>query len=279
MANLTGVWGHLIEEYTTHLKAIGRPDTTIRLRREQLQYLARSLNKPANNITHKDLVNWFGSHAWARETRRSYHFGVRGFFAWAHTNERITHDPAAALARIKPAHAVARPAPEHVWAATQLVADTRLTLILRLAAELGMRRSEIAAVHTRDLRHGPRGAQLHVHGKGGRDRILPVAARLAELIEQGAAGHTPGAPAEGWLFPNQNGGHLTPKWIGIMCSRAMPGIWTLHTLRHRFASRAYRATRNLPAVQALLGHASIATTQRYLAVDDDEIRAAMEAAA
>jgi site-specific recombinase XerD len=57
----------------------------------------------------------------------------------------------------------------------------------------------------------------------------------------------------------------------------LPDHWTMHTLRHRFASRAYRGTPNLGAVQVLLGHASIATTQRYTAVDD-EIRAAMEAA-
>jgi site-specific recombinase XerD len=49
-------------------------------------------------------------------------------------------------------------------------------------------------------------------------------------------------------------------------------------LRHVFASRAYRGTRNLRAVQVLLGHASIATTERYTAVDDAEIPAAMVAA-
>ena len=52
----------------------------------------------------------------------------------------------------------------------------------------------------------------------------------------------------------------------------------MHSLRHRFGSRAYRGTRNLRAVQVLLGHASIATTERYMAVDDAEIRAAMVAA-
>jgi integrase/recombinase XerC len=58
----------------------------------------------------------------------------------------------------------------------------------------------------------------------------------------------------------------------------LPEPWTMHTLRHRFASRAFRGSRNLRAVQVLMGHSSIATTERYLAVDDDEVRAAMLAA-
>jgi site-specific recombinase XerC len=59
----------------------------------------------------------------------------------------------------------------------------------------------------------------------------------------------------------------------------MPEGYTMHTLRHRFGTRAYRGSRNLRAVQELLGHASIATTERYTAIDDDEIRAAAMAAA
>ena len=49
-------------------------------------------------------------------------------------------------------------------------------------------------------------------------------------------------------------------------------------MRHRFGTRAYRGTRNLPAVQILLRHASVATTERYTAVDDGGLRAAMVAA-
>jgi integrase/recombinase XerC len=50
---------------------------------------------------------------------------------------------------------------------------------------------------------------------------------------------------------------------------------SLHTLLKRFASRCYRGSRNLRAVHTMLGHSSIATTERYLAVNDDEVRAAM----
>ncbi|GAB7144434.1 recombinase XerD [Mycobacterium riyadhense] len=52
----------------------------------------------------------------------------------------------------------------------------------------------------------------------------------------------------------------------------------MHTLRHRFTARSYRGTRNLRAVQQLLGHEPIATTERYTVIDDAEMRAVAMAA-
>jgi integrase/recombinase XerC len=114
--------------------------------------------------------------------------------------------------------------------------------------------------------------------RAARKRIVPISDSLAGLLRQGAAGHTPGMPIEGWLFPTGRGGHLTIHHVGSLVGRVLPPGFTMHALRHRFASRAYRGTRNLRAVQVLLGHQSIATTERYCAVDDFEIRAAMESA-
>jgi integrase len=85
--------------------------------------------------------------------------------------------------------------------------------------------------------------------------------------------------AGGYLFPGDDDGHLSARYVGKLMAGALPDHSTAHTLRHRFATRAYRGTRNLRAVQALLGHSSVATTERYTAVDDDEIRAAMMSAA
>jgi integrase len=141
-----------------------------------------------------------------------------------------------------------RPAPDAAWREALIAAPPRVMVMLRLAAEAGLRRGEAARVHTRDLLDGLGGAQLLVHGKGNKQRTVPVSDDLAALIRRGAAGHTPGAPRDGWLFPNGfDGGHITAPHLGEIVSRVLPDQWTMHTLRHRFSSRAYRGTRNICA--------------------------------
>ena len=76
----------------------------------------------------------------------------------------------------------------------------------------------------------------------------------------------------------RTGGHLAPATVGIMVARELPGDWTCHTLRHRFASVAYRQDRDIRAVQELLGHTSVTTTQIYTAVPDGAKRRAAAAA-
>lgn len=283
LANMRGgilqQWESAIESYMAFLVAIGRPKTTRDLRYYQLVYLARSTNTPLDRITYDDLIEWFSIHEdWKPETRRSYRSALRGFFAWARKHNLVAEDPAFDLPQMSVPRAVAQPVPDLVLADAVRDADSRVALMLRLAGELGLRRSEVAKVHTRDLRHSPAGAQLVVHGKGSRQRVIPVSAGLATQIAAGAAGHSPGETSEGWLFPSRKGGHLCPAHVGRLCSEALEGIWTMHKARHRFASRAYRGTRNIRAVQELLGHANLAITERYTAVDDDEMRAAMMAA-
>jgi integrase/recombinase XerC len=212
------------------------------------------------------------------ETRRSYRAAIRGFWRWAYRTKWVPEHLADELPKVRERWGAPRPAPDHAWRAALATADARTTLILRLAGEVGLRRGEVSLVHTRDLLESGGGAQLLVHGKGNKERVLPISDSLAEVISRGAAGHTPGAPADDWLFPGDTDGHLSPQWVGQLVVRVLPDGWTTHTLRHRFASRAYRGTRNLRAVQVLLGHQSIATTERYCAVDDFEIRAAMESA-
>lgn len=74
------------------------------------------------------------------------------------------------------------------------------------------------------------------------------------------------------------GTHTTADRVGRILSRLLGPGATGHGLRHRFASKAYQGTRDLLAVQQLLGHSSPATTQRYVAVPLDNLRAAVRAA-
>ena len=113
------------------------------------------------------------------------------------------------------------------------------------------------------------GYALTVTGKGGKTRTVPISDSLAAAIE---------ARGSGWTFPGLTDGHLGAERVGQLVARALPAGWTCHTLRHRFASAAYRAERDIRAVQELLGHASVATTQIYTAVPDDAKRRAALAA-
>lgn len=271
-------WSDLINAFLTVLIASGRPKSTVALRRNQLTYMGRMLASTPGNITERDLVEWFGAQDWKRETRRSYRSAARSFFAWAHGAGHISDNPTTKLRPITMDRPAPKPAPDPIWASAFEVADSRTRLMLKLAAEAGLRRGEVALVHTRDLQQVGDGPALLIHGKGSKERIVPVSAGLATLIGLGAAGHTLGESPSGWLFPGETQGHLSPRWVGHLCSRVMPGLWTMHSLRHRFASRAYRGTRNLRAVQTLLGHSSVAITERYCAVDDGECREAMNAA-
>jgi site-specific recombinase XerD len=65
--------------------------------------------------------------------------------------------------------------------------------------------------------------------------------------------------------------------MGRRIARALPGKWSAHSLRHYFAGNVYRASHDIRSVQQLLGHASIATTEIYTHVNDDDLHAAVGA--
>lgn len=276
---LPPAWAGLVEGYLEAEAGAGRSRTTLSTRRGALSQLARDLRCAPAQVTEATLLRWLGHPDWSTETRRSRRNTAVSFFRWAHRAGHLPANPAAELPVVRAAVPAPRPAPDAAWFAALAAADARVRLMLRLAAEAGLRRAEIARLHTRDLVEGFDGWQLRVTGKGNKVRVLPITDELAGLVAAGTAGHTRGEPAVGWLFPSSDiGEHLTPHYVGKLMARALPDHWTAHTLRHRFASKAFRGSRNLRAVQTLLGHSSVATTERYTAVDGAEVRAAMMAA-
>lgn len=257
-------WAEPLRRWELHLVALSRAQRTIVTRLTHLYSVSRGLGRATpQEVTHDDLETWFGAHQWENETRHAYYSSVRIFFAWLYRNNPDAN-PAAWLPSIRRPVPPPRPAPDAAIRKALGIAKPRTRLILCLAAELGLRASEIATLNTGDLEPGTEGWEiLTVQGKGGQLRLLPVPPRLAHAIYHQAG-------RGGWVFPGAIDGHLSPRRVGDLATAVLPDPWTLHTLRHRFATTAYnQGTKDLIAVQRALGHKSITTTQRYTATAMD----------
>ncbi|WP_432793936.1 tyrosine-type recombinase/integrase [Rhodococcus ruber] len=259
-------WTDPIALWLAWLAAGGRPKTTLALRGYHLRRVARDVGGDPWSVTVEDLAAFLGKPGWSPEYRRSIRSSLVSFYAWAHASGRTRTNPAALLPTVPVPAGVPRPAPEAALRYALERADERTLLMISLAAYGGLRRAEIAVVHSRDVIESFDGWVLRVHGKGGKTRQLPLVPEVARRLR---------ALPEGYAFPGRIDGHLSPAHVGKLISRALPDPWTAHTLRHRFATAAYRADRDLIAVQQLLGHSSVATTQRYTALPDDALRRAV----
>jgi integrase len=268
------VWLEPLEAYRYWLLASGATWQTIETRAYQITRLALELpNVGPWDVTGSDLITWHARHHWGRESARSNRDALRSFYRWAVKVERIETNPADLLPPVRLPEQTRLPAPEEAYAAALAKAGPREVIMLRLAAELGLRRIEVSAVHRRDLLEGVGGHWLSVKGKGGKLRHLPVPPPLASaLLERWAE------VGNGYLFPGP-AGHLRPRHVGKLCSDLLPPGVTLHGLRHRFATVAYHHARDLFATQQLLGHANPAATRRYVHTDAVSLRDAVNAAA
>lgn len=267
---ISPIWSTEIDAWRVAMHANRLSPDTIALRSYHLRRLARAQLSPSPwNLTSSALLDWTGRHAWRRETARAVRSSFRRFWAWGVKTGRTSNNTADVLPAIRAEQPCPRPAMAAVVTRAIDESDERVALMLRLANELGMRRGEVAQVHPeKDVVRDLVGWSLLVHGKGSRHRILPLPEDLAEILR---------AAPPGYLFPNQLGGHLSPHWVGNLVSRALGDGTTMHQLRHLCATEVHEQTRDLRLVQALLGHASLAMTQRYVAVDDSKVREAIQA--
>lgn len=262
---IPAAWEHPLRLFTRHLRAIGRSEETVRLRVRHLCAAARTLHPLAPfEVGPYDLLDYLAGLSIAAETRRSIRATLRTFYAWAHQDGHVSPDPAARLPIARRGSHRPHPASEDVIRRAIAAAIPRDRLMLRLAAEAGLRRAEVARVHTRDLVEDSGGWSLLVNGKGNRVRVVPLPAGLAAEVR---------ALPPGWVFPSiQSAGHLSPAFVGKRVRELLPAGVSMHALRHRFATRAYEIDRDVFTVQQLLGHASPETTRRYVAIDAEHLR-------
>lgn len=162
----------------------------------------------------------------------------------------------------------------------------RNTCLVELLYATGMRVSELVSLPVASARGDPR--MLLVRGKGGRERLVPLSAPARQALDEWlplrdgadeAAALKSRRPASRYLFPSRGkGGHLTRhrfftliKEIAVAGGVA-PDKVTPHTLRHAFATHLLAGGADLMTIQALLGHADVATTEIYTHVVDARLQ-------
>lgn len=256
----------LIESWCAWYVAGGASAGTLRVRRNHLRRLARTVDLVEARTS--DLVAFLGIYeSQAPESRKSALMSLRSFYRWAVDNTIRTDDPTRQLRAVKVPAGVPKPIGEVALETALAQADDQTRLMLLLGGWAGLRRAEIARVHADDVT--PFG--LIVRGKGGRVRRVPIHPRLAPEL----------AKVSGWAFasPVRPGDPVGPDYVADRLERVLPAPHTAHSLRHRFATMAYRGSHDLRAVQQLLGHTDPATTARYTLVGEDELVAAVGAVA
>lgn len=209
----------------------------------------------------------------------------RGFYHYLNQRHGYTHNPCDSLRA--PKHPRALPHSLSVEQAMQLL-DTQdagdpLTVrdnaIFELFYSCGLRLSELATLKLGQLNLSY--AEISVVGKGNKTRIVPVGKPAIVALQHWLAQRT--APGE-FVFPGRDGlTHLSQRAIELRLQcRAQQVRLTAkvhpHVLRHAFASHLLQSSGDLRAVQELLGHASISTTQIYTQLDFQHLAATYDLA-
>ncbi|MFX4272971.1 tyrosine-type recombinase/integrase [Propionibacteriaceae bacterium Y1685] len=273
-AQVGDTWATALADFEVWMRAAGKAAGTISVYRQRLLTLAREHGNPWT-ITAHDVAVWLSRPGWGAESRRQSRGVAISFYTWAIRTGRHDHNPAADTTAVRLPRALPRPITRDGLREALGGADDRQRLILLLAALAGLRRAEIAGLRWDQITD----QRIRVHGKGGHHRLVPIHPVLAAALSdergrrqagQAGDGFTgPGVAGSAYVFPHPDGDRpLTPPHLAKITRGCIPAGFTLHTLRHRFATDAYAVERDLRAVQELVGHAKPETTARYAAVPD-----------
>lgn len=214
---------------------------------------------------------------------------IRGFFRYLDRRHGISNARLSLVRGPKPKPALPRPVSEK--AARALIEEAeasaaepwigaRDAALITLLYAAGLRISEALALTGA---HHPLPSTLRVAGKGGKERVVPMLDAAREAVSRYVAACPYALTSDAPLFRGARGGPLSPRIAQELMARlrgalGLPSSATPHALRHAFATHLLAAGGDLRAIQELLGHESLSTTQRYAAVDAEKILSAYRAA-
>jgi integrase/recombinase XerC len=214
---------------------------------------------------------------------------LRGFVRFLHRRGLASTSALAALRSPRLRVSVPKPLTvDDATAAVDVVGDfatggwqgKRDVAILTLLYGCGLRLSEALSLSRSEA---PLSEMLVVTGKGQKQRLLPVLPAVRAAVADYLAACPHALAADGPLFVGARGGPLNPRIVqrqmeAVRGYLGLPESATPHALRHSFATHLLAAGGDLRAIQELLGHASLSTTQRYTAVETERLLAVYDAA-
>lgn len=262
----------LIDAHLTHLQAQGMSPRTIQDRRRLIRAADRDMPYGIVSATREEIEAYLGAYqnGW---TKHTYYEHLAGFYAWAFAGDDpwiIGRNPMLDMRPPKTPEQVPHPVTETELTIALERSNVRWQQIILLAAEAGLRVSEIAALE----RHNVTAKSIRVvAGKGNRDAYVRNTPRIWQLI----------APMpDGLLFPSQTTGRTMAR--GVLSSVArkhfdrigLPRV-TLHRFRHRYCTRLVAKGIDVTSVRVMARHKNLNTTQGYVLVSGRQLDAAVAA--
>lgn len=247
-----------LDAYERYLRVANyRPDT-VYARRRVLWRLSRT-HPDLTAVTHDDLMSWLDELDVIPGTRATYVAAFRSFYRWAHSMGLTSEDPTVFVPRPKVPRGLPRPMSDQALRDGIQHGPDRVRLALMLAAYAGLRAGEIGRLRGEHVTD----ALVRVeNGKGGDSGTVPLHPVLAEELAVW--------PQVGPVFPLLRGrGHAAGYVVSAAVNSWLRGRGhpdTLHMARHWFGTRAYGVSADLRAVQELMRHRSVVSTQIYTAL-------------
>lgn len=259
----------LIDAHLAHLRRAGATEATLRGRREILYRLDRDLPYGIGQATPRDLTNWLYRDTYSRNTRATYYAALKRFYVWASSpkDQWLSFNPMADLEPCTRTRGAARPVTDEQLAKILAEAAEPFRLWALIAAYQGLRAIEIARL---DREHISQQQLIVVRGKGNRARAHDTHEDVWRAVKDLPAGP---------IARNREGDRADAFYVSIQTAQhfryalKMPGVG-LHRLRHWLGATAQREYRDIRVTMALLGHASLSSTQVYTMASDEQQRAA-----
>lgn len=256
----------------------GLSPRTISNYKSDLEMFAERVKKSTGRITTDDIrgyINYLGARG-LKDTSIQSHINVlRAFFGWLLVEEKIKKNPMLKIHSLKidKKHARTALTPEELERLRDACSSYRDKAIVEFLVSSGCRLSEVTGLNYEDLDFSAR--SVTVHGKGDKDRVVYFSVRASLMLREYARTRRGGTA----LFCSSKAPYrpLQPRAIQRIISaigeraglkqRVHP-----HLLRHTFATTALNGGMDVTALQRLLGHEDIGTTQIYAALNDDVIK-------